>query len=75
MPYLGDALSGQPVDFLPLGPLEGYHHTLTFTLTFTLTLVNARGRDGTQAPSLELTLVSAKRLRPRPSIHVAFLLT
>ena len=32
--------------------------------------------DGTihKPPSLELTLVSAKRLRPRPTIHVAFLL-
>ena len=43
MPAPGDALSGQPVDFLPLGPLEGSHHVLTLTLT----LVNARGRDGT----------------------------
>jgi len=33
--------------------------------------------DGTvhKPPSLELILVSAKRLRPRPFIHVAFLLT
>ena len=44
MPHLGDALCGQPVDFLPLGPFEGSHYMLT------LTLVNARGRDGTQAP-------------------------
>ena len=41
-PHLGDALSGQLVDFLPLGPLEGSQHTLT------LTLVNAWGRDGTR---------------------------
>ena len=41
----GDALSGQPVDFLPMGPLEGSHHMLTLALT--LTLVNAWGRDGT----------------------------
>jgi len=27
----GDALSGQPVDFLPLGPLEGSQHMLTLT--------------------------------------------
>ena len=41
-PTPGDALSGQPVDFHPLGPLEGSDHILTLTLT----LVNARGRDG-----------------------------
>jgi len=45
-PHLGDAFSGQPVDFLPLGPLEGFYNMLTLTLTS----VNARGQDGTQAP-------------------------
>jgi len=76
-PHPGDALSGQPVDFPPWIPWMGptICLTLALTLTLTLSLVNARGRDGTQAPSLELTLVSAKRLRSRPIIHVAFLLT
>jgi len=40
----GDALSGQPVDFPPWAPWMGP------TICLTLTLVNARGRDGTQAP-------------------------
>ena len=42
-PTPGDAQSGQPIDFLPWGPLVGP----TIRLTFTLTLVNARGRVGT----------------------------
>ena len=45
-PHPGDALSSQPVDFLPLGTLDGSQHTLTLTLT--LTLVNAWGRDDTE---------------------------
>jgi len=49
-PTPGDALSGQPVDFLPWAPWMGPTICLTLTLTLTLTLVNAWGRDGTQAP-------------------------
>ena len=43
MPHPGDALSGQPVDFLPWAPWMGP------TICLTLTLVNGRGRDGTEA--------------------------
>jgi len=40
-PAPGDAQSGQPIDFLPWGPLVGP------SIRLTLTLVNARGRVGT----------------------------
>jgi len=57
-----------------LGSPEGPHHTLTFDFDFDFGQRPGTGRY-TSPPSLELTLVSAKRLRPRPSIYVAFLLT
>jgi len=47
-PYLGDALSWRRPVLAMLGPVNLL--TLTLTLTLILTLVNARGRDGTQAP-------------------------
>ena len=68
-PFLGDAPSGHLLTFLPFfGALERSHHVLTLTLTFWST-----PQDGTQAPqSLADNLFSAKRLRPRPIVHVAF---
>ena len=44
----GDALSGQPVDLPPCSPWMG--PTICLTSALTLTLVNALGRDGTEAP-------------------------
>jgi len=67
-PTPGDASSGQHVDFLPWAPLRG--PTICWLWLW------STPRDGTvhKPPSLDLTLVSAKRLRPHPIIHVAFLL-
>jgi len=69
MPPFGDAPSSQPVDFLPWVP-HGVPPCVDSKLWST-------PGDGTvhKPPNLELTLVLAKRLRPRPIIHVAFLLT
>ena len=56
----GDALSGQPVDFLPWAPWMGP------TICLTLTLVNTRGRDGTQAPQSWANTCFSKKTKASP---------
>ena len=68
---LGDVLLGRSACRLSfLGSLEGSHHVFDFDFWST-------SGDGTvhKPPSLELTLVSAKRLRPRPCCPRGILMT
>jgi len=57
-----------------LGPPWGVLTYVDFDFDFDFGQHLGTGRY-TSPPSLELTLVSAKRLRPRPIVHMAFLLT
>ena len=70
-PMPGDTQNGQPIDFLPWGPLVSPTIRLTLTLTFDFGQRPGTGRY-TSPPVLSWHLFSEKRLRPRPTIHVAF---
>jgi len=62
----GDASSSRPVDF-SLGPLRGPIMCLLWLL------VNARVRDGTQAPQSWADTCSSEKTKASPITHVAFL--
>jgi len=67
MSLLGDASSGRHVDFSSLGPSRGP------TMCWLWLLVNARERDGTQAPQSWADTCFSEKTKAAPIIHMAFL--